>query len=101
MKNHQKPLVELNQEIPSIQKDKEGKLKGGFVPFDSSNPVEAIATNLNCPKAGTCTEAPPENGTYTNINCPQGPGATCGTTESTEPEGDGLNGITFGGSSLI
>ena len=30
MKNYQKTLVELNQEIPSIQKDKEGKLRGGF-----------------------------------------------------------------------
>lgn len=100
MKIKNESLVNLNQEIPALEETREGLLRGGFQPIDNETNVDAFPINLNCPFAGTC-DADPGQGFYENVNCPQGPGATCGTTESTEPEGDGLNGITFGGSSLI
>ncbi len=101
MKIQKERLVNLNQKIPPLQEDKEGKLRGGFNPFESNVSIDAYYENLNCPsgKDSTCY-AEPGNQNYINVNCPTN-GATCGTTKSTEPGGNGPNGINLGSSSLI
>lgn len=86
MKSYQKPLVELNQEIPSIQKDKEGKLRGGFcaMPLPIS-PPEGDETNENKNEAPGCTcSCVTTNSSCTNY-CPN---INC-TTKSTESGGKG------------
>ena len=92
MKNYQKPLLELNQEIPSIQKDKEGKLKGGFCALTPQKEALDTRAQQNDNSDGcTCTNDHC-NDKCTNIGCNVKCTNNQCTTESTVPG----NGLTVG-----
>ena len=88
MKSYQKPLVGLNQEIPSIQKDKEGKLRGGFCALtpqeESLETRQQENNNADC----TCVNIGCNDG-CTNEGCNKGCTNKVCITQSTVP-GDGL-----------
>ena len=94
MKNYQKPLLELNQEIPSIQKDKEGKLRGGFCALTPQE--ESLETRLqeNNNSECTCINLACNDG-CTNNQCNDGCTNKVCITQSTVPG----NGLTVGSAS--
>lgn len=86
MKNHQKPLVELNQEIPALEQTKEGLLKGGFCALTPQKEALDTRAQQNDNSDGcTCINQVCNDG-CTNNGC-NNDGCTnkvC-TTESTVP----------------
>ena len=64
MKTKTMQFASLGMEIPPLEADKEGKLRGGFGVFNSGmeDISSAINTNCNC----DCACSPDEN---TNCNC--------------------------------
>lgn len=91
MKNHQKPLVELNQEIPALEQTKEGLLKGGFCALTPQKEALDTRAQQNDNSDGcTCIND------YCNDKCTNDCNVKCTnnqcTTESTVPG----NGLTVG-----
>ncbi len=72
MKLNKKELVKLDQEIPMLEKDKEGLLRGGFSLLE--NPVEDFAAekaanNCSCPNYFICFDGTTtEDSTSTSKN---------------------------------
>lgn len=79
---HTKTLTNLLCCIPTVTKDTEGILSGGFVSMQEIQ--ETKYTNLNCPsKSGSCSASTSEY--VDNVNCPKSDTASCfGTSSNSE-----------------
>ena len=91
MKNHQKPLVELNQEIPALEQTKEGLLKGGFCALTPQKEALDTRAQQNDNNGCTCINIICNDG-CTNNDCNVKCTNDQCTTESTVP----ANGLTVG-----
>ena len=91
MKIQKESLVKLNQEIPSLQKDKEGKLRGGFCALTPQEESLDTREQKNVNSGCTCINDHCNDG-CTNDHCNDGCTNNQCTTESTVP----ANGLTVG-----
>ena len=107
MKTKTMQFASLGMEIPPLEADKEGKLRGGFGVFNSGMEASALGVNTNCDCNCDCDTNDNCNcnckcGTNTNCNCgcPKAtPTAT--STSKVTPVSEGSVSLNFSSSFLF